>query len=187
MTYHLAREARQGLSEFTVPADVGRDLLDFQSAAVRIAAHHVNRRGGVIFGDVVGFGKTIMSVALARILQDDFGTDTLIICPKNLVPMWEDYCARYRLLARVVPLSMVLSELPDLRRYRVVLIDESHNLRNRDGKRYRAIQDYIEQNESKCILLSATRTTRPTSTFRPAPALHRGGQRPGRTTRAATP
>ncbi len=35
-------------------------------------------------------------------------------------------------------------------------IDESHNLRNREGKRYRAIQEYIQENESKCILLSAT-------------------------------
>ena len=27
----------------------------------------------------------------------------------------------------------------------LVMIDESHNLRNREGKRYRAIQDYIQQ------------------------------------------
>ena len=38
----------------------------------------------------------------------------------------------------------------------MVLIDESQNLRNREGKRYRAIQEYIHENESKCILLSAT-------------------------------
>ena len=37
-----------------------------------------------------------------------------------------------------------------------MLIDESHNLRNREGKRYRAIQEYIRKNESKVILLSAT-------------------------------
>ncbi len=47
-------------------------------------------------------------------------------------------------------------ELPDLRRYRLVLIDESHNLRNREGKRYRAIQEYIDKNDSRCILLTAT-------------------------------
>ena len=51
---------------------------------------------------------------------------------------------------------MSLRSCPNLRRYRLVLIDESHNLRNREGKRYRAIQEYIEQNDSKCILLSAT-------------------------------
>ena len=37
-----------------------------------------------------------------------------------------------------------------------MLIDESHNLRNREGKRYRAIQEYIHVNDSRCILLSAT-------------------------------
>ena len=43
-----------------------------------------------------------------------------------------------------------------MRRYRLVLIDESHNLRNREGKRYRAIRDYIEHNESKVVMLTAT-------------------------------
>jgi len=47
-------------------------------------------------------------------------------------------------------------DLADLRRHRLVLIDESHNLRNREGRRFRAIQDYVQKNESKCILLSAT-------------------------------
>ena len=56
----------------------------------------------------------------------------------------------------MLSISRVINELPDLRRYRLVMIDESHNLRNREGKRYRAIQDYIQQNESKVILLSAT-------------------------------
>ena len=97
-----------------------------------------------------------MATALARILQDDYFTETLIICPKNLVKMWQDYVDRYRLIARVMSLGTVINELPQLRRYRVVLIDESHNLRNREGKRYRAVQEYIYENESKCILLSAT-------------------------------
>ena len=37
-----------------------------------------------------------------------------------------------------------------------MLIDESHNLRNREGKTYRAIHEYVSQSESKCILLTAT-------------------------------
>ncbi len=53
-------------------------------------------------------------------------------------------------------MTRVQNELPDLRRYRLVLIDESHNLRNRDGKRYRVIRDYIQRNDSRCILLTAT-------------------------------
>jgi superfamily II DNA or RNA helicase len=156
MAYHLSQEARAGLSEFHVPRDFGNKLLAFQTAAVKIAAQYLNKRGGVVIGDVVGLGKTLMSVALARIFQDDHGTETLIICPKNLVPMWEDYIHQYRMAAKIVPLSTAMRDLPNLPRYRVVLIDESHNLRNREGKRYKVIQEYIQKNSSKCILLSAT-------------------------------
>ena len=156
MAYHLSQEARAGLAEFNIPADFGNKLFDFQKAAVKIAAHHLNKRGGVLIGDVVGLGKTLMATALARIFEDDYFLETLIICPKNLVKMWEDYAAQYRLRARVLSASQVIRELPDMRRYRLVLIDESHNLRNREGKRYRVIHEYIEKNECKVILLSAT-------------------------------
>lgn len=156
MAYHLAQEARAGLSEFRIPPEFGNRLFDYQVAAVKIAAHHLNKRGGVLIGDVVGLGKTLMATALAKIFQDDHFTETLILCPKNLVKMWEDYVAEYRLLAKVLSVTRASRELPELRRYRVVLIDESHNLRNREGKRYRAIQEYLQENESKCIMLSAT-------------------------------
>ena len=156
MAYHLSQDAREGLLSFSIPRDFGKRLFEFQTAAVKIAAHHLNKRGGVLIGDVVGLGKTLMATALARIFEDDHDMETLILCPKNLVPMWEDYRQQYRLRAKVLSLSQVLRELPNLRRYRLLLIDESQNLRNREGKRYRAIQEYINQNESKCILLSAT-------------------------------
>src|SRR6202158_2573208 len=156
IAYHLSQEARAGLSEFKVPKDFGNQLLAFQTAAVRIAAHYLNKRNGVVIGDVVGLGKTFMAVALARIFQDDHGTETLIICPKNLISMWQDYVHQYRMAAKVMSISTVINELPDTPRYRLVLIDESHNLRNREGRRYRAIKEYIEKNTSKCILLSAT-------------------------------
>lgn len=157
MAYHLAEEARAGLSEFNIPADMRGVLLEFQSAAVRIAARHLEKRGGVILGDVVGLGKTLMATALARMFQDPpRSLETLILCPKNLVGMWEDYAHRYRLIAKVVSATQVQNILPDLRRYRIVIIDESHNLRNREGRRWAVVRDYIARNASKCILLSAT-------------------------------
>ena len=156
MAYHLSHEARAGLAEFRIPKVFGDRLFDFQAAAVKIAAHHLNKRNGVLIGDVVGLGKTLMATAVARIFEDDYGLETLIICPKNLVPMWKDYVYQYQLRATVLSLSRVIGELPHLPRYRLVVIDESHNLRNREGRRYRAIQEYVRANESKCILLSAT-------------------------------
>ena len=156
MAYHLSREARAGLADFAIPKEFRNKLFDFQKAAVKIAAHHINKRNGVLIGDVVGLGKTIMATALARIFEDDHGMETLILCPKNLVPMWEDYQYRYRLRAKIIAHSMAPKELPQLRRYRLVIIDESHNLRNRERQRYNAIREYVRENDSKCILLSAT-------------------------------
>lgn len=156
MAYHLSREARAGLSEFTLPKIFKKELLDFQEKAVLIAAHHLNKRDGVLIGDVVGLGKTITAAALAKIFEEDFFLETLILCPKNLTEMWEDYVHKYRLRARVMSQSVVQKQLPALRRYRLIIIDESHNLRNRNGKRYKAIEEYIKLNDAKVILLSAT-------------------------------
>jgi hypothetical protein len=156
MAYHLAQEARAGVSEYQVPATFRNEMFDFQKAATQIAAHHVMKRGGVVIGDVVGLGKTLMATALARLFQEDFGWETLIICPKNLTHMWEGYVHRYQLVARVLSSSLAQQRLPEMAPYRFVLIDESHNLRNREGQRYQAIQTYIERAQSHCALLTAT-------------------------------
>jgi superfamily II DNA or RNA helicase len=156
IAYHLSTEARAGLSQFRLPARFEQELFEFQKSAVKIAARHLHRRGGVMVGDVVGLGKTIMATALARMFEDDLGYETLIICPKNLEPMWERYRTEYGLRGMVLPISLVTKKLPGLKRYRLVLIDESHNLRNREGRRYKAIADYIRSCDAKVILVTAT-------------------------------
>jgi len=156
IAYHLSTEARAGLTQFRLPGRFEQDLFEFQKSAVKIAARHLHRRGGVIIGDVVGLGKTLMATALARMFEDDLGYETLIICPKNLEPMWKTYRTEYGLRGEVMPSSQVLKKLPELKRYRLVLIDESHNLRNREGKRYKAIAEYIRSCDAKVILLTAT-------------------------------
>lgn len=160
IAYHLSREARAGISEFKIPKVFENELLEFQKKAVLVAAHHLNRYknrpNGVLIGDVVGLGKTMVATALAKVLEEDFFTETLIICPKNLVEMWECYVYKYKLHAKIISQSKVQKDLPNMRRYRVVIIDESHNLRNDSGSRYRAIKEYLEENESRVILLSAT-------------------------------
>jgi superfamily II DNA or RNA helicase len=157
MAYHLSQEARDGIVRYGIPKDFGNQLFEFQEKAVKIAAHHVQKRGGVLLADVVGLGKTLMATALARVLSDELLLETLILCPLNLELMWKDYCHDYRVpSSRVLPYSKVLQQLPDLRAYRLVILDESHNLRNREGKTYKAILEYIQRSGSKCILLSAT-------------------------------
>ncbi len=156
IAFHLSQEARTGLAEFKIPKEFSNKLFEYQKAAVKIAAHHLNRRGGVLIGDVVGLGKTLVATAIARIFEDDYSMESLILCPKNLVRMWEDHREQYGLRGKVLSISRAMTELPDLRRYKLVIIDESHNLRNREGKRYGAIREYIHANEARCVLLSAT-------------------------------
>ena len=155
IAYHLSREAQAGIDQFVVPKIFQRELLDFQEKAVQIAAHHLHKRGGVLLGDVVGLGKTITATALAKTVEYIY-PEVLVICPATLVPMWENYRIQYQLNALVMSLQQAQTKLRDLRRYRLVIIDESHNLRNSEGKRFRAIRSYIEENESRVILLSAT-------------------------------
>ena len=156
MAYHLSQEARSGISEFKLPNEFRNLLLDFQQKAVLIAAQRLYKRSGVMVGDVVGLGKTITACAIAKILEDDLMFNTLILCPKNLVSMWEGYVERYGLHAHIVSHSMIMSDLPKLKRYRLVIIDESHNFRNSENKTYKTVKAYIEENESKVLLLSAT-------------------------------
>ena len=157
MAYHLSQEARSGINDYIIPSNLRDVLLPFQANAVSIAARHLDKRGGVLIGDVVGLGKTITATAIAKLFEETFFTDALIICPKNLVEMWEDYVHQYQLRARVQSFSRINKDfIEKTRRYRVVIIDESHNLRNRDGKRYALVKGYIEKNGSQVILLTAT-------------------------------
>lgn len=156
MAYHLSQEAREGLAEFRLPRQFRGKLFRFQEDAVRIAARHLSRRGGVVLGDVVGLGKTLMATALVKTFEEMEDLETLILCPLNLEPMWRDYQDRYGIRGKVLSTSRVASELPNLRRYRLVVIDESHNFRNREGKTWRLVHDYVQRNDSRCILLSAT-------------------------------
>lgn len=156
VAYHLSQEAQTGETNFEIPKAF-QHLLPFQKKAVTLAAQHLYHRNGVMIGDVVGLGKTMTASALAKLFEETFVLETLIICPKNLTEMCEDYVHKYHLNARVRSISRVSEAwLEKERRYRLIIIDESHNLRNREGKRYGFVKDYIDRNETKVILLTAT-------------------------------
>ena len=165
MAYHLSNEARAGIEEFKVPSIFGDRLFEFQTAAVKIAAHHLNRRNGVLVGDVVGLGKTLIATVVARIFGDDLGTQTLIICPKNLVRMWEEYRDEYGLRARVLSISRVLGDLPNLRRYHQVIIDESHNLVTATASAIGRSTSTSARTRAGASCFRPRRTTRPITTF----------------------
>jgi superfamily II DNA or RNA helicase len=154
--YHLSRDVREGLVEYSVPLRMREQLLDYQIGAVQTLARRVVTRGGTMLGDVVGLGKTITAVATALMLREEHGYSTLVVCPKNLVKMWQGYLDAYDVPGRVIPYSMAAKELPSLRRYQFVVVDESHTLRNETRQDYKALAEYINENGSRVLLLTAT-------------------------------
>lgn len=155
--YDLSRDVRDGLAEYSVPSEIGNELLEYQSTAVRTLARRIMTRGGTMLGDVVGLGKTLTAIAVALMLREEHGYAPLVVCPKNLVSMWEEHFDAYNLHGRVVSYTRAprdLAQLPG--RYRFVIVDESHTLRNDNRQDYKAIRDYIAANDSKVILLTAT-------------------------------
>jgi superfamily II DNA or RNA helicase len=151
----LSQDARDGMG-YVLPKSMSNLLLDYQESAVRTLARRIVRRGGTMLGDVVGLGKTLTAVATALMLQAAEDYSTLVLCPKNLQPMWEKHIEEYDINGRVVPYSMAEKVLPELKRFNLVICDESHNLRNNATIAYDAIHQYIRANSSKVLLLTAT-------------------------------
>lgn len=156
--YHLSEEARRGIKEFTLTPEFRHELFNFQQMAVQIASRHLrnDKRGGAIIGDVVGLGKTITACAIAKIYENTFSSSTLIICPANLQEMWRKYARKYDLKVDIMSMARQI-DIVNARYYQLIIIDESHNLRNgAKGSRYRNIKALIDRQGCKVLLLTAT-------------------------------
>lgn len=155
--YLLSQDARTGIAEYTLPPVFKKDLFEFQETAVKIAAKHLNneKRGGAMIGDVVGLGKTITACAIAKVFEQQYYATSLIICPANLQEMWQKYIQKYDLKADVTSMQKKM-DVENMKYYKLVIIDESHNLRNPEGARYHNIKDLIQKMDCKVLLLTAT-------------------------------
>lgn len=156
LCYDMSADVRNGLAEYSLTGPLNAQLLDYQRDAVKTLARRIHRRGGTMLGDVVGLGKTLTAIAVASLMREEYGYSTLVVCPKNLKNMWERQLHNYQLHSKVVPYSMAARDLPDLQRFQLVIVDESHTMRNPDRQDYKALRDYIERNASKVLLLTAT-------------------------------
>ncbi|MBR4172205.1 MAG: helicase, partial [Kiritimatiellae bacterium] len=153
--YHLSREARLGVSEYHLPSPFDKELFDFQKTAVKLAVRHLEKRGGAMIGDVVGLGKTITACAVAKFYEEILGASTLVLCPPNLRQMWRGYADKYDLKISVRSVAEKFDPRKE-RFYKLVIIDESHNLRNAGGQRYAMVKDLLTYQGNKVLLLTAT-------------------------------
>lgn len=136
-------------------------LFPFQENAVDQGLVMFEQYGGVIIGDVVGLGKTYVGTALLKYLQLQ-NYRPLIVCPPPLTQMWEKFCEDHEVDAKVLSrgrLSQESFELYQDYRYKsrdLVLIDESHHFRNNTSRQYENLHQFMQAQEAKAILLTAT-------------------------------
>lgn len=165
--YALVKDRLEGeeKTRVVVGSDITEQLADFQRVAFRQAVGMIEQHGGAFVSDVVGLGKSYIGAAIVGHFERTERARPLIICPKPLVEMWERYNEVYGLNARVLSMSMLresgegaTGSLLDDVRYRdrdFVLVDESHNFRNRDIQRYRLLEEFLSSGK-KCCFLTAT-------------------------------
>lgn len=151
-------------------------LYDFQKAGVRSLIIALDKYKGAILGDAVGLGKTWTGLAVMKFYEMQ-GYKVLLLCPKKLAQNWHQY--RYGNRSRFDKDRLQYfvrfhSDLQDERMWNkgdgfgkdtftnnaklLVVIDESHNLRNDKSGRYQyLVEEILKQNkEVKVLHLSAT-------------------------------
>jgi superfamily II DNA or RNA helicase len=131
---------------------------EYQKDAINSAIVKINRYNGAILGDVVGLGKTIIAVGILHILQKDNNNDkifkSLIIAPPSVHKQWKDTLKDFGI--KNYELS-TYDTLPKDANMQIIVIDESHKLKDHKSIRYENINNLCKfPFRKKVLLLSAT-------------------------------
>lgn len=137
-----------------------KKLQDFQQRNVEQISWRLQENGVAMLADSVGLGKTISAIG---VIKRYAGKRVIVIAPKSLQGQWDTEIAKERLLGvKVVSLQNKneIEEQLNFDRFLPVslfVIDESHNLRNFNSKRFNQIKDWIINNDNAdTLLLTAT-------------------------------
>ena len=125
----------------TAPGKSAVELSEFQEDAVKKARRVLARYDGVLIGDSVGLGKTWIGKKLLEDYAYHLRQKALVICPASLRQMWTDELREATIAGAIVSqeeLGQVGFDLASVGDADVILIDESHNFRNRTPNATRA-------------------------------------------------
>lgn len=150
-------------------------LYDFQKGGVNSLIRMLNKYSGAILADAVGLGKTWSALAVMKSFQMK-GNKIILICPKKLEQNWRQYLSGKKSIFDEDKLKYTVRFHTDLRENgltskdldidfftndepKLVVIDESHNLRNDKSSRYKFLIEELltkSKGDIKVLLLSAT-------------------------------
>lgn len=150
-------------------------LYEFQKKGVLSLIRMLQKYNGAILADAVGLGKTWSALAVIKFFQLQ-GREVLLLCPKKLEHNWRRYLKHQNSRFEKDQFDFFIRFHTDMGEYRVekytdradkyftndkpklIVIDESHNLRNDKSSRYKFLLEHIlkENEDVKVLLLSAT-------------------------------
>ena len=162
-------------------SEIWRTLFNYQQKGVISLIKMLRKYNGAILADAVGLGKTFSALAVIKFFQIQ-GYTTVLLCPKKLKRNWTqylkgagsrfdkdkfDYQVRFHtdLQNERMQNSYDTFKLNYIqhREKLLVVIDESHNLRNEKSGRYQYLMENIIKAQSnhdghqfKVLMLSAT-------------------------------
>lgn len=141
------------------------DLLEFQVKNVHALIRRLRKYKVAMLSDSVGLGKTYTAIeVIKQYLTGETGLQRVeVICPKSLNKQWRKELATQGVL-NLMPVTLQnpreieeKKSLDNIAGVSLFVIDESHNLKNRSGKRFEQIVEWIRQNpKAHVLLLTAT-------------------------------
>lgn len=145
----------------------GFKRLSYQLDAVNQGSEILKKHNGFFLADVVGLGKTVVAILIARQHHffgntSDHTSRTLIVLPPALKAQWEETVRRFSMQHRVDYITNgSLHKIEHPEDYDLVIVDEAHRFRNDDTLGYENLQQVCKTKcpdgrAKKVILVSAT-------------------------------
>lgn len=173
-------EHRQDMSLLQT-SEIWKTLFKYQQQGVISLIKMLRKYNGAILADAVGLGKTFSALAVIKYFQTQ-NYVTILLCPKKLEQNWTqylkrhgsrfdkdefDYIVRFHTDLQNDRLQNAYDDAPlswlQTRKKVLVVIDESHNLRNEKSGRYQDLLQNLIQGKGpdigrdvKVLMLSAT-------------------------------
>ena len=158
-------------------SQVWNKLYAFQQDGASAIISKIQKHNGCILADSVGLGKTYTALAVIKYFEQR-NERVLVLCPRKLRDNWSLYQAANNHRLNPFPedrFGYTLLSHTDLSRehgsvggvdlanfnwtnYDLVVIDESHNFRNKAGNRYNTLLEGVFRKgvNTKVLMLSAT-------------------------------
>ncbi|MCC5934687.1 MAG: DEAD/DEAH box helicase family protein [Balneolales bacterium] len=158
-----------------INTEIYNTLFDFQQKGVLSLIKMLQKYNGAILADAVGLGKTWSALAVMKYYQMQ-GREVILVCPKKLENNWRqyqknqdsrfeadkfEYFIRFHTDMTETRMETYTDRADKLftnEKPKLLVIDESHNLRNSKGNRYKFLMEEILKKNAdiKVLMLSAT-------------------------------